>query len=100
MSAQRFHHLVLSLVLVTVIALLSERSRLLTAIVSPMPLKVALALWFVFSDTGGDLGLAIDFCRMALLGLIPTAAFLLACSCALRRGWGLGGASPLATRRG
>jgi uncharacterized membrane protein (GlpM family) len=90
MSTQRIYQLLLSFALITMIALLSERSRVLAAIVSPMPVKVALALWFVFTDTGGNRVLSADFCRVALFSLIPTAVFLLACWFGLRRGWPMG----------
>ena len=90
MSAQRVYQLLFSFVLITVIALLSERSRALASIVATMPVQVALTLWFVYSDTGGDRALTADFCRMAALSLIPTAAFALGCWFGLRRNWPLG----------
>lgn len=90
MSTQRIIQLLVSFILITVVAVLSERSRVLTSIAAVMPLKVALALWFVFADTGGDRVLSADFCRMALLALIPTAMFLVACWFALHRGWPVG----------
>jgi hypothetical protein len=84
------YQLLISFVLITAIALLSERSRYLTSIASAMPAKLALALWFVFTDTGGDRVLTANFRRTALLALIPTALFLLGCWFALCRGWSLG----------
>ena len=90
MSTQRIVQLTLSFVVLTVVALLSERSRALAAIAAVMPLKVTIALFFVFSDTGGDRALSADFCRVALLALIPTAMYLLACWLGLGRSWPLG----------
>jgi uncharacterized membrane protein (GlpM family) len=89
-SGQRIVQLVVSFVVITVIALLSERSRFATSIAAAMPVNLALALWFVFTATGGDRALTADFARNALLALIPTAIFLVACWYALGRGWSIG----------
>lgn len=90
MSGQRIAQLVVSFVVITAIAVLSERSRFATSIASAMPVNLALALWFVFTATGGDRTLTADFCRTALLALIPTAIFLVACWYALGKGWSIG----------
>ena len=90
MSSQRLIQLLLSFAVLTVVALLSERSHALSAITAVMPLKVTLALWFIFSDTGGDPALSASFCRTALIALIPTAIFLLACLLGFSRSWPLG----------
>jgi len=100
-STQRIIQLAISFAVLTVVALLSERSRALAAIAAVMPLKVTIAKrlwspWFVFSDTGGDGALSADFCRVALLALIPTAMFLLACWLGLGKGWPLGRAMGVA----
>jgi hypothetical protein len=89
-SSQRLIQLLLSFVVLTAVALLSERSHVLSAIAAVMPLKVTIALWFIFSDTGGDLALSADFCRTALIALVPTAVFLLACVFGFSRSWPLG----------
>jgi uncharacterized membrane protein (GlpM family) len=89
-SSQRLIQLLLSFVVLTVVALLSERSHVLSAITAVMPLKVTIALWFIFSDSGGDPVLSSEFCRTALLALIPTAVFLLACVFGFSRTWPLG----------
>jgi uncharacterized membrane protein (GlpM family) len=90
MSTQRVIQLLLSFVVLAIVALLSERSRALAAIAAVMPLKVTIALFFVFTDTGGDRVLSADFCRVALLALIPTAMYLLACWLGLSKSWPLG----------
>lgn len=90
MSGQRIVQLVVSFAVITVVALLSERSRFATSIASAMPVTLALALWFVFTNTGGDQRLAADFAGNALLALIPTAVFLVACRYALGKEWSIG----------
>jgi hypothetical protein len=89
-SGQRAAQLVVSFIVITALALLSERSRFATSIASAMPVNLALALWFVFTDTGGDHALTASFARSTLLALIPTAIFLVACWYALSRGWSIG----------
>lgn len=89
MSSQRLIQLLISFVVLTIVALLSERSHTLSAIAAVMPLKVTIALWFVFSGSDGDLGLSAEFCRTALIALIPTAVFLGACISGFSRGWPL-----------
>ena len=90
MSPQKWLQLFISFVVLTIVALLSERSHFMSAVSAVMPLKVTIALWFIFGDTGGDLGLSADFCRTALIALVPTAIFLLACIFGLSRAWPLG----------
>ena len=90
MSSQRLIQLLLSFVVLTIVALLSERSTFLSAVAAVMPLKVTIALWFLFSDSGGDPALSTEFCRTALIALVPTSIFLLACVLGFSRTWPLG----------
>jgi len=78
-STQRLIRLLLSHVVLTVFALLSERSQALSAINAAAPLKGTIALCFVFSDLDRDLGPSANPSKTALIALIPTAILLLAC---------------------
>ena len=89
MSTQRLTQLLIAILIVTGIAIASERSRVLASILVVMPVNVTIGLWFVFSDTSGDPVLMADFSRMVLLGLIPAALFVVACWLGFRQGWGL-----------
>ena len=90
MSAQRIYQLLISFGILTAIAFISERSRVLASVVSVMPLNVTFALWFVSTSTGGDAAISADFSRMVTFGLIPTALFATACWFGFRQGWSLG----------
>ena len=90
MNTQRIYQLLLSIGILTVIAFVSEKSRVLASIVVVMPLNVTIALWFISTNTGGDASLSADFARMLLFGLIPTALFILASWFGFHRGWSLG----------
>ena len=89
MSTQRIYQLLVAFALITIIAFVSERSRVLASVVSVLPLNITIALWFVFTSARGEPALTADFARMVLLGLIPTALFVVACWFALRQGWSL-----------
>ena len=89
MSTQRISQLLVSFGILTAIAFISERSRVLAAVVSVMPLNITLALWFVSTNTGGDAAISANFSRMVTFGLIPTALFAAACWLGFRQGWSL-----------
>jgi hypothetical protein len=89
MSTQRIYQLLVAFCLITIIALVSEKSRVLASILSVLPLNITIALWFVFTSTNGDPALNAGFARMVALGLIPTALFVVACWLGFRQGWPL-----------
>jgi hypothetical protein len=89
MSPQRIYQLLISFGILTTIAFVSEKSRVLASIVSVMPLNVTLALWFVYTTTDGDPALVSDFARMVLLGLIPAVLFIVVCWFGFRQSWSL-----------
>ena len=89
MSAQRFYQLLVAFVTIAAIALASERSHVLASFVSVIPVNITMAIWFLFSSTGGDTAVVADYARMALLGLLPVLLFTLTCWLCLRQGWQL-----------
>jgi hypothetical protein len=89
MSTQRIIQLVVAIGILIAIALVSERSRVAASILSVMPFNITIALWFVYSAVDGNPSLTAGFSRMVLLGLIPTALFVVACWIGLRHGWPL-----------
>ena len=90
MSTQRIYQLLVSFGILTVIALVSERSHVLASVISVMPFNITFGLWFVYTSNGGDAALSADFSRMVILGLIPTMLFTAACWFGFRQGWPLG----------
>ena len=90
MSTQRIYQLLISFGILTAIAFISERSRVLASVVSVMPLTITFALWFVYTSDNGDPVLSAEFSRMMTFGLIPTMLFTTACWFGFRQGWSVG----------
>lgn len=89
MSTQRIVQLLISFASITVISLVSERSNVLAAIVAVMPINITVALWFIFTGSGGDAAVAADFARLAFLGLFPVMLFTITSWLCFRRGQSL-----------
>jgi hypothetical protein len=89
MSTQRIYQLLIALCLVTAIAFFSERSRVLASVLTVVPVNITIALWFIYTGSQGDPIISADFLRMVLLGLLPTALFILACWVGINQGWPL-----------
>lgn len=89
MNTQRIVQLLIAISILIAIAFVSDRSRVAASILSVMPFNITIAIWFVYTGIEGDPVLTADFARMVLLGLIPTALFVVACWVGLRQGWPL-----------
>jgi hypothetical protein len=89
MSSQRIYQLLASFLIITIVAFASEKSRVLASVLTVMPLNIVIGLWFIVTGPDGDSVAAADFMRMVLLGLIPTALFVLTCWLEIRQGWPL-----------
>jgi len=89
MNTQRVYQLLISFTIITAIAFVSDRSRVMASVLSVMPLSMTLGMWFVYTGTNGGAGVTADFVRMILFGLIPTALFTLVCWYGFRQGWPL-----------
>jgi hypothetical protein len=89
MTTQRVYQLLISFAIITSIALVSDRSRVLASVLSVMPLSMTLGMWFVYTGTSGGAAVTADFVRMVLFGLIPTALFTVVCWFGFRQGWSL-----------
>ena len=90
MTTQRIYQLLISFAIITSIALVSDRSRVLASVLSVMPLSMTLGMWFVYAGADGGAAVTADFVRMVLFGLIPTALFTVVCWFGFRQGWSLG----------
>lgn len=89
MNTQRIYQLLISFAIITAIALVSDRSRVMASVLSVMPLSMTLGMWFVHTGTNGGSEVTADFVRMVLFGLIPTAIFTVVCWFGFRQGWSL-----------
>ena len=88
-TLRRIGPVLLSIVIIIVIALLRERSRVLAAITATMPINVALALYLIYVAEGTDQAAVVDFVRSMVLGVTATLIWLLAVWLAARAGWRL-----------
>ena len=86
MSTLKIYQLGLAMVILVTVALLSERFRGVAGIITAMPLQIPLAMWIVYSNTGGNPQSTTEFARGAVLGIVPTGIFCLVCWGALSRG--------------
>lgn len=89
MSAQKVVPVLASLLVIIAVAIVQERSRFFAAVLASMPLTAPLALWVVFTSTGGDHQKAADFAASMVLGVAATLAFVVGTWVALKRGWSL-----------
>lgn len=80
----------LSVLVIVLVAIVQERSRALAAILATMPLTAPLAMWIVFSASGGDQRQTADFVRSMVVGFAASLIFVLACWFGLRQAWGFG----------
>jgi len=80
----------LSVLVIVLVAIVQERSRALAAILATIPLTAPLAMWIVFSASGGDQRQTADFVRSMVVGFAASLIFVLACWFGLRQAWGFG----------
>jgi hypothetical protein len=74
------------MVVLTVTAIIGEHYRDVAGLLAAMPLNIPLAIWIVYSNTGGSAEKTTEFARAAFFGIIPTSIFCLAVWLALSRG--------------
>lgn len=82
--------MLLSIVVIVLIAVIEKHSKTVAAITAVMPLTAPLALWIVYSSSGGERLAMSEFTLGLVLGLIPTLGFAVAAWLAARAGWKLG----------
>ena len=76
-----------SVLVIVLVAVVQARSRHLAAILATMPLTAPLAMWIVFSASGGDHRQTAEFSRSMVVGSVASLVFVLACWGGLRQGW-------------
>jgi hypothetical protein len=76
----------LSIVVIILVAVLEKQSKLFAAITATMPLAAPLALWIVYSSSGGEQEAVTNFSLGLFLGFLPTLAFTIAVWLAARAG--------------
>lgn len=86
MKTQDVLPVVLSIVVIILVAVLEKQSKLFAAITATMPLAAPLALWIVYSSSGGEKEAVSNFTLSMFLGFLPTLAFIVAVWLAARAG--------------
>ena len=86
MKSQDVLPVFLSIVAIILVAVLEKHSKLFAAITATMPLAAPLALWIVYSSSGGDNEAVSTFTKSMFLGFLPTLAFIITVWLAARAG--------------
>lgn len=89
MTWEKVYPVVVSIGVIILVSVASERLRPVAAIAAVMPLTAPLAMWVVFQNTGGNHTATGQFVGTMLWGLIATWIFILACWVTLRARWPL-----------
>ena len=88
MMSERVVTVLLSVLIVILVAVVQERSRHLAAIIATMPLTAPLAMWIVFSASGGNQRQTGEFVGTMVIGSVASLVFVLACWLGFRHAWG------------
>jgi uncharacterized membrane protein (GlpM family) len=84
MSWQEISRILIAFGVIVAVTLLQKQSKLIAAITATMPINVPLAIWILYSSTGGDRASIQEFTQSLVLGILPTLGFLLAVWLAFR----------------
>ena len=76
----------ISVMVIILVAVLEKQSKTFAAITAAMPLTIPLALWIVYSSSGGDKTVISMFSQNLFLSLLPTVAFVITVWLASRAG--------------
>jgi len=87
-STERVVTVLLSVLIIVLVAVVQERSRHLAAIIATMPLTAPLAMWIVFSASGGNQRQTGEFVGSMVIGSVASLVFVLASWLGFRLAWG------------
>ena len=80
---------VASIVTIVIIAVVRAYSKTLAAITATMPVTIPLALWIVYTGSGGDQGTVVQFVEALSITMVANLFFVLAMWLAARADWRL-----------
>lgn len=86
----RIYEILISLAVIVAVTWLGDRFPSLSGIVATMPLTIPLTLIIVYRNTGGNPEATAEFAQAAIVGIVATAAFVVASWFALQRRWPIG----------
>lgn len=79
----------ISILIIVVVAVLRAYSETLAAITASMPVTIPLALWIIYSGSGGDQTAVVQFVEALLSTLVANVFFIVVIWLAARAGWRL-----------
>ncbi len=74
-------------VLITLVALVSDRSRVLAGIFATAPINIPIILWILWGKSDGDHANLQDVSRSMLFGIVSTVCFIAVCWYGFSRRW-------------
>ena len=89
MDWQKILPVVFSIVIIITIAIVRAYSKTFAAIVSTMPINIALSMWIIYGAEDGKPESFASFMQSMLQGIIPTVIFVFVAWLAARAGWEL-----------
>ena len=90
MKIQEIFPVLFSVIIIILIAVIEKQSKTVAAITAVMPVTAPLALWIVYSSSGGEQTTMNEFTFGLIMGLIPTFGFVIAAWLAARAGMKFG----------
>lgn len=85
-----WQRLLLGYLIITLVVLISDRSRFFAGILGTAPINVPIILWILWGRTGGDHADLAGVSRAMLTGIISTMAFIAVCWLGFSRRWSFG----------
>lgn len=89
MDWQKILPVIFSIVIIITIAIVRAYSKTFAAIVSTMPINIALSMWIIYSAEDSKPESFASFMQSMLQGIIPTVIFVFVAWLAARAGWEL-----------
>lgn len=80
---------VISILVIITVAALRTYSKTLAAITVGMPVTIPLALWIIYSGSGGDQATMLHFTEVVFFTLVANVFFIAVIWLAARAGWRL-----------
>lgn len=82
--------IIIGCLLITLVVLVSERSRTLAGILSTAPINVPIILWIIWGNSAGNYADMQTVSRSMLTGIFSTACFIAVCWIGFSRRWPFG----------
>lgn len=84
------YRLLTAYLLITIVVLVSDRSRVLAGILATAPINIPLILWLVWGRSNGEYARMLVVSRSMLTGIASTACFIGVCWLGFSRRWSFG----------